>query len=132
MLVHLKTALAVLVMASVPMHLGAEIQRSSSDTLAAKEVRQAERDARTPDDHLRIAIWYRTRANEIRNELTAQEELVNYWAQQPGMASRTKIPNPLWSAQALARLYRERLENATKLADRHQKLAESLDVSAGQ
>jgi hypothetical protein len=45
------------------------------------------------------------------------------------MADRTKIPNPYWSAQALSRVYREKLQNATKLATGHQKLAESLEAS---
>lgn len=130
MLVHLKTALAVLVMASVPVHLGAGMQSSSSAAPSAKELRNAERDARTADDHLRIAAWYQVKADETRNELVAQEKLVNYWAQQPGMVSRTKIPNPLWNAQALARLHRERLQNSMKLATRHQHLAESLNRNA--
>lgn len=132
MLIRLKTALAVLFVASVPLHLGAEIQGSPNAMLTAGEVGKAEREARTADDHLRVAAWYRANASETLDKLTEQEHLVNYWAQQPGMVSRTKIPDPYWSAQALARLYRERLQKATKLADRHQQMAESLDVKSNQ
>lgn len=115
MLVPFKTALAVLVVASVPLHLGAEPQRSSSEPLSAKEVRKAEAQAR-----------------QTQTELAKQEGLVNYWAQQPGMATRTKIPNPYWNAQAWARIYREKLRNATKLAGAHQKMAESLEAGAAR
>jgi hypothetical protein len=128
MLVQFKTAMAVLFVASMPLHLGAEIQGSSSEPLSAKEVRKAEREARTADDHLRLAAWYQTDAQQTQIKLTEEEDLVKYWAQR-GMADREKIPNPYWSAQALARLYREKLQNATKLAASHQKLAESLDAS---
>lgn len=130
MRVHWKTALAVLIVASVPLHLGAEVEGSSSATLSAKEVRRAEREARTANDHLRLALWYRANASEAQKMLTEQEYLVNYWGQQPGMASRTKIPNPYWSAQALTRLYRERLQNATNRAAWHQQMAESLDLNS--
>jgi hypothetical protein len=134
MFVHLKTAAAVLFVASLPLHLGAEIQGSSTAPLTAKKVGNAEKEARTANDHLRLAAWYRSSVSETQNKLMEQEDLANYGAQQPGMASRTKIPNPYWSAQALARVYREKLQNAAKLAARHQQLAESLDagVSSGE
>jgi hypothetical protein len=129
MLVQFKAALAVLVVASVPLHLGAGLQCSASEPLSAREVGKAEKEASTPEDHLRLATWYQSEARQTQNKLTEEEDLVKYWAQQPGMASRTKIPNPYWSAQALARVYREKLQHATKLAASHEKMAESLEAS---
>ena len=126
MLVQLKTALAILVVAGLPQNLGAEIQGSSNAPLTAKEVRSAETAVRTADDHFRLAAWYRADARQIQAKLTEQEDLVRYRAQQPEMATRTKIPNPYWSARALARVYREKLQHATKQAASHQQLAESL------
>jgi len=131
MFVQFKTALAVLVVASVPLHLGATPQASSSEPLSMKEFRKAEAQARTSADHLRLAAWYQSQARQNQAQLAEQEELVNYWAQQPGMASRTKIPNPYWNAQTWARIYREKLRNAMKLAAAHQRMAESLEASAG-
>ena len=128
MFVQFKTALAVLFVASMPLHLGAESQGSASEPLSAREVRKAEREAKTADDHLRLATWYQTDARQTQNKLTEEEDLVKYWAQRE-MADRAKIPNPYWSAQALVRLYREKLQNATKLAASHQKMAESLEAS---
>jgi hypothetical protein len=126
--VQLRTALAVLFVASVPLHLGAKAQGSSNEPLSAGEVRKAEKEARTADDHLRLAAWYQLEASQAQSKLTEEEEQMKYWAQR-GMADRTKIPNPYWSAEALARFYREKLTNATKLAASHRKLAESLNAS---
>ena len=122
-----KTALAVLLVAGIPLHLGAKPQGSSSEPLGARDIRKAEREAKTPADHLRLAAWYQADARQTQNKLTEEEDLVKYWARL-GMADREKIPNPYWSAQALVRLYREKLQNATKLAASHQKLAESLEA----
>ena len=130
MLAHLMTALAVLFVAGIPLHLEAEPQGSSSEPLRAKEVRKAEREARTADDHLRLAAWYQSEARQLQSKLAEEEEMVKYWAQQPGMVSRTKIPNPYWSAQALVRLYREKLQNTTRLIASHQKTAEFLEATA--
>jgi hypothetical protein len=44
------------------------------------------------------------------------------------MANRTKIPNPYWSAQALAGMYRAEQKKMTKLAADHQKIADSLQT----
>jgi hypothetical protein len=93
MLVQFKTALAVLFVAGMPLHLGAENQSSSSEPLSTKEIRKAERDARAPEDHLRLAAWYQIEARKTESKLTEEEGLVKYWAQL-GMADRTKIPNP--------------------------------------
>jgi hypothetical protein len=130
MFVQFKTALAVLFVASMPLHLGAEPQGSSSEPLSKKEVRKAEREARTAEDHLRLAAWYQMEARQTQSNLTEEDGLVKYWAQL-GMADRTKIPNPYWSAQALARFYREKLQSETKLIANHQKLAETLESRLG-
>jgi hypothetical protein len=132
MLTQFKIALAALVVAGAPLHLGAAPQGSPGEPLSAKEVRKAEKNARTAEDHLRLSAWYQSQAQEAQNKLTEEEDLVaHYWAQNPEMLTRTKIPNPYWNAQALARAYREELARATKLAADHRKMAESLEAKAG-
>ena len=132
MRLQVKAAIAVLFVASLPMYLRAEVGVSSSELLTARDVRSAEKQARTAEDHLRLATWYRAKASQAQNDLVAQEELVNHLAQEPGMLTRTKIPNPYWSAQAMARVYRERVETATNRAATHQKLAESMAEASSQ
>ena len=132
MLAQFKIALAALVVASVPLHLGAAPQNSLEELLSAKEVKKAEKTARTAEDHLRLATWYQRQARQAQNKLTEEEQLIAYyWAQQPEMVTRTKEPNPYWNAQELARTYREELTKETKLAASHRKMAESLRANAG-
>ena len=129
MSVNVRTVLAVLFVAAMPLRVGAQSLPPASEPPRVREIRSAEREARTPGDHLRLAAWYQSEARKTESKLTEEEALVKYWAQQPGMANRTKTPNPYWNAQALVRLYREKMRNATELAATHLKLAESLQAS---
>jgi len=131
MRIQFKTILAAAIVASVPLHLGANNQRPSSEPLAAKEVRKAEAQAKTAADHLKLAAWYRSETLQAQASLTEQEDLVKHLGQNPEMVARTKTPNPYWNAQAWARIYREKLQKAAKLAAVHQKMAESLRSGAG-
>jgi hypothetical protein len=119
---HCRVALA-LVLAAVAQR--ADPPTSSGEPLSAKEVKRAEKKARTSDDHLRLAAWYEYAALQKQAELKEQEDLVNYWGR-TSMATRTKTPNPYWNAQALARLYREQLNKLTKLAAEHRNKAAAL------
>jgi hypothetical protein len=122
-----RIALALLFAATVP---GADPASSSGEPLTAKEVRKAEKEARTADDHLRLASYYESEARLKQAELKEQEQLVDYWGR-TSMATRTKIPNPYSNAQALARLYREQLKTLMKRAAEHRKKAESLQTGTG-
>jgi hypothetical protein len=96
---------------------------SAGEPLTSKEVRRAEATARTAADHLRLAAYYQTKARRAQANLTEEEDQMNHWA---SMAGRTKIPNPYWSARALAGMYREELKRAAKLAADHQRKADAL------
>jgi hypothetical protein len=126
MFIQFRTALAVVFVASVPLHLGANVQGTSFEPLTSKEVRRAEVSAKTAADHLRLAAWYRLEAQQAQRNLAEQEAVVNQLSHNPALVARTKIQNPYWNAQAWTRIYREKLQNATKLAAAHQKMADSL------
>ena len=113
-----RTALAIAVLAGVPVDAG--------ERLTAKEVRKAEGQAKTAADHLRLAAWYRSEARQAQADLAEQEALVNSLSRNPEMTTRSKTPNPLWNAQTWARIYRDKLQKATKLAAAHQRMTESL------
>jgi hypothetical protein len=134
MFVQFKTALAVIFVASVPIHMVADVERASSELLSAKEVRKSEAQAKTAAEHLRLGAWYQSESSQTQTKLTEEEKLVNYWGQKPGVADRTKMPNPYWNARAWVRIYREKLDKVTKLAANHSRIAESLegDVTSTQ
>jgi hypothetical protein len=129
MFMQFKTALAVIFVASVPIHMVADAERSPSELVSAKEVRKAEAQAKTAADHLRLAAWYQSEASQTQTKLTEEENLVNYLGQKPGVVDRTKIPNPYWNARAWVRIYREKLDRVTKLAANHIRIAESLEAN---
>src|ERR1700744_237692 len=91
--VQFRTALAVVFLASVPLHLGASIERPSLEPLTSKEVRKAEASATTAADHLRLAVWYRSQAQQAQVNLAEQEALVSQLGHNPALVVRTKIPN---------------------------------------
>jgi len=99
--------------------------RAASEALTAKEVRKAEAQARTAADHLRLAEYYEFKARQAQANLAEEEEQMKHWG---WMADRTKIPNPYWSARALAGMYRSELKNMTKRAADHRRIAESLEA----
>ncbi len=132
MFTQFKVALAALLVASAPLHLRADSIRAAAEPLRAGEVRQAEAGVSTSADHLRLATWYQAQVRLTETQLAEEEKLVKYWAATPGMALRTKTPNTYFSAQALARYYREKLENLSKLAVSHMRLAEDVRTAAGQ
>jgi hypothetical protein len=83
-------ALALVFAAGAP---GANPPSPSGEPRTAKQVRKAEKEARTADDHLRLASYYELEARLKQAELTEQEQLVAYWGK-TSMVMRTKIPNP--------------------------------------
>jgi hypothetical protein len=94
---------------------------AAGEPLSAKEVRRAEAEARTPEAHLRLAAYYMAKARQAQADLAEAEEDMQRWA---SMASRTKIPNPYWSARARAGMYRSDLQKWLKRVAAHQRLAE--------
>jgi len=95
----------------------------TTEPLTAREVRKAEARARTAADHLRLAAWYRSEARQAQANLAEQEALVRSLSRSPELATRSKTPNPLWNAQAWARIYREKLQKANKRAAEHERVA---------
>jgi len=124
MRVHLKTALVIMV-ASLPLQLGA-VPQKASEPLTAREVQKAEKEAKTAADHLRLAAYYRSEAQQVQKKLADSEDSMKHWS---WMETWTKTPNPYWSAKTQADGYRAKLENANKLAADHERMAASLQAS---
>jgi hypothetical protein len=120
--VQLKTALAVIFVASVPLHLGA-VPQTSSQPVTAEEVLKAEKEAKTASDHLHLAAYYQSEAQQAQKKLVDAEDTMKHWS---FMENWTKVPNAYSSSRTQADMYRAKLEKATKLAADHQQMAQSL------
>jgi len=124
MRVYLKTALAIMV-TTLPLQLGA-VPQKTIEPLTAREVQKAEKGAKTAADHLRLAAYYRSEALQMQKKLADAEDTMKHWS---WMETWTKMPNPYWSAKTQAGVYRAKMENATKLAADHERMAASLRAS---
>src|SRR5882672_9150690 len=79
MQVLLKTALALVFVAILPLPLRASPQGSSSEPLRAKEVRKAEKEAKTAADHVWLAAHYQSKAQHMQSKLAEAEDQVDCW-----------------------------------------------------
>ena len=123
MRVYLKTAVAMMV-ATLSFPLGAAPQ--TIEPLTARQVEKAEKEAKSKADHLRLAAYYRLEAQQDQKKLADAEDTMNHYS---WMATWTKLPNAYSSSKTNVDIYRAKLEKATKLADEHEKLAETLRAS---
>jgi hypothetical protein len=117
------TVLALVLVASAPTHLKGAPQGASVEPMTAKQVRAAEANARTKADHLRLASYYRSKAQQSQAKLADAEVQLKNWS---WMEGRTKIPNPYTSSKSLVDQYRAELDKYNQLAANHEKLAQSL------
>jgi hypothetical protein len=125
--VPFKTALALIFVISIPLHLGATAQGSLGEPLTARQVKKAEAEAKTQTDHLRLVVYYQAKARETQSKLADAGDQMKHYS---FMADRTKVPNAYTSSRSLVERYRAEVEEASKLAASHQKMADSLEASA--
>jgi hypothetical protein len=118
--VPFKTALALIFVASIPMHLGANAQGSLGEPLTKSQVKKAEAEAKTQADHLRLVVYYQSKARETQSKLADAEDQMKHYS---FMADRTKVPNPYTSSRTLVERYRAEIDDSLKLAAAHQKMA---------
>ncbi len=124
-----KTAVAVLFVASLPLHLNAAPQSVSAEPLTAKQLQKAEAQARTAADHLRLAAYYRSDGRQTQVKLADAEEQMKHYS---SMADSTKVPNAYTSSRSLVESYRARVDKDTELAANHEKMAQSLQARASR
>ena len=125
--VPFKTTLALIFVASIPLHLRATEQGSLGEPLTASQVKRAEAEAKTQADHLRLVVYYQAKVRQTESKLADAEDQMKHYS---FMADRTKVPNAYTSSRSLVERYRAEIEEASKLAAAHQKMANSLQASA--
>jgi hypothetical protein len=115
---------AVLVFAAmtVPILMGASPQAGAEIT--SKNVRQAEAKAKSAEDHLKIAVYYKNQAKLMQAKCAEAEDLAGYWSHQAAVPNNHS-PNPYWSAKNRADSLRAEVESASAHAAEQQQLAQS-------
>jgi len=123
------TVLALALVAGVPAHLKGAPQGTGApqgatvEPLTAKQLRTAEANAKTKADHLRLAAYYRSKAQQSQTKLADAEVQLKNWS---WMEGRTKVPNPYTSSKSLVDQCRAQVDKYTQLAANHERIAQSL------
>ena len=116
-----KNVLTLVVLVSAPALLKAAPQ--SGEPLTAKTLRTAEASAKTKADHLRLAAYYRSRAEQAQSKLTDAEAQMKNWT---WLENSSKVPNAYTSSKSLVEKYRSEVDTNTRLAADHEKMAQNL------
>jgi hypothetical protein len=86
-----------------------------------RELRRSLASASTPQEHARIAEYYRASAAAYAAKQAEEERIATQWQRQ--YENWAKTPNPYQSARNLAAYYRERASDAISQAARQDRLS---------
>jgi hypothetical protein len=119
-------SVAVMVLAAITPALAGEPSQNGGE-ITDKNIRKIESQAKSAEDHLRIAQFYEAQAKLMQAKLAEAEDLVKYWGGNSTVVlnNNNKAPNPYWSAKNRAEYLRAEKEAAGKHAAEQQSLAES-------
>jgi hypothetical protein len=85
------------------------------------ELRRALLEAKTPEDHARIAYYYHRVAGNYTQAQAEEDKIAAQWQTQ--YENWTKSPNPLRSAKNLSAYYGQLASDASRHANEQDKLA---------
>jgi len=119
------SVLALGLVTSVPTYLKGAPQGAPVEPMTAQQVRSAEANAKTKADHLRLASYYRSKAQQSQVKLADAEVQLKNWS---WMEGRSKVPNPYTSSKSLVDQYRGEVDKYNQLATNHEKIAQSLAI----
>ena len=88
---HFGLTLALIFVASVPLHLKANAQAALGQVLTPNALRELEKSAKSAADHERLAAYYRSQAQIAQENLDDAEELLKKWGP---IEKASKTPDP--------------------------------------
>jgi len=89
-----------------------------------KQLSVALKNAKTSDDHRRIAAYYQDKAQKLQQKEKEEQDLADYFATHPSMYGKI-YPTPYVNHKGLADYYRRAAGIAMQKAKEHQHAAES-------
>ena len=94
-----------------------------------KELSVALKNAKTSDDHRRIAAYYEEKAQKLRQKEKEEQDLADYFATHPSMYGKI-YPTPYQNHKGLADYYHRAAGIALQKAKEHLHAAESLSPAS--
>ncbi|HXR33190.1 MAG TPA: hypothetical protein VN830_05765 [Verrucomicrobiae bacterium] len=94
-----------------------------------KELSVALKNAKTSDDHRRIAAYYEEKAKKLQQKEKEEQDLADYFATHPSMYGKI-YPTPYQNHKGLADYYHRASGIALQKAKEHRETAESLSPAS--
>jgi hypothetical protein len=96
---------------------------SSPPTLTKKQAEELERDARTPEEHLKLAEYYRAQSKALMEESRTWAAMADEYDRNPSSHPIPKFPTWGDHCHSLSRQYLKDARKAEALAIAHERLA---------
>lgn len=124
----LRTASTILAFICLVSPLVAQQTTSSEHILTPSEVKEYLKAASTPEDHLKIAAYFRHEAQQEEEAASLHEELAGMYldAHMPPGMKHSSASDSAGHCKYFAKLARKAAANDVKLADYHQQWAEAM------
>ncbi|HXH51216.1 MAG TPA: hypothetical protein VNM47_17895 [Terriglobia bacterium] len=97
--------------------------RASQASLTRKELNALIASARTPQDHERLASYFRGQARLAKENQADHEEMLLRYRENPTSHRFTKSPSPDDHCRTLIRIFADEAQQNTALAEYHKRMA---------
>jgi len=95
-------------------------------TFVMKDVHHLIKTAKTAEDHLKLAAYYRSEAKRFEEAQAEHVQMAKDYAENPMTHRFTKWPDPARHCRELIALYGQQAKEATALAEYHEGMASEL------
>ena len=116
-------ALLALVMGIVPVNGSAQAATQQTQKLNKRELKTLIANARTPEDHERIAAYYRAEGAQLKAKQREHEEELAEYLRNPASHPLPKWPTMDQHCRGLISYYGKAAQNAFELVDLHDQMA---------
>jgi hypothetical protein len=120
---HLWTAIAL---GLTTMAVVSPTVRPAQSSLNKKELNALIVSAKTPQDHERLAAYYRSEEQSAKGKQAEHEEMLRRYRNNPLSHRFTKVPSPEDHCRTLIRIFGDEAHQDAALAEYHEKIAASL------
>jgi hypothetical protein len=91
--------------------------------LSRKELHSLITNAKTAEDHKKLAAYYRDKAQEANEKVADHQDMLQAYVDNPTGHRPMKSPNPQDFCNSLIRIYREEAKQDLSLAEYHEGMA---------
>ena len=112
-----------IVLGLILMAYGGPSARASESNLSKKEVKTLIADAKTPQDRLRLAAYYRSQGQLAKARQAEHEEMLRRYYENPLSHRLTKWPTPEYHCSSLIRIFGAQARKDAALAQVQEQIA---------